>query len=125
MKRIEKAELALLVWGDWYSVIGVREYCDVLIDQKPYDEDGCDYWQYVIPCRDIDELLKAYEAFKGLKRGLRINKSGSEWRVTAQTTDGYTNDGPFVALEVDDEVLSGKVTEAAKKAVEMLQDALR
>jgi len=39
--------------------------------------------------------------------------------------DGYSNDGPFVALEVDDSIVSGKVAEAAKQAAELLREALR
>lgn len=127
MKRHDKAELALLVWGDWYSVIGVRDYRDALIDQKPCDEDGGEYAMYVIPCANTDDLVKAYEAFKQFRRAFRLNvgRPGSEWRLSACTADGYSNDGPFVALEVDDSVLSGKVAEAAKKAAELLREALK
>lgn len=127
MKRHDKAELALLVWGDWYSVIGVREYRDVLLDQKPYDEDEGDYKMYVIPCANTDELVKGYEAFKQFRRAFRLNvgRPGSEWRLSACTADGYSNDGPFVALEVDDSIVSGKVADAAKQAAELLREALR
>lgn len=125
MKRIDKAELALLVWGDWHSIIGVREYRDALLDQKPWDEDEGDYKQYVVACTDTEAMVRAYTAFNGFRRAFRINKTGGEWRASACTADGYSNDGPFVALEVDDTVLSGKVAEAAKKAAEILREAIK
>ena len=127
MKRIDKAELSLLVWGDWCSVIGVRDYRDALLDQKPYDEDGGEYAMYVVPCSNTDDLVKAYEAFKQFRRAFRLNvgRPGSEWRALACTADGYSNDGPFIDLEVNDTVLSGKIAEAAKQAAELLRQAIK
>lgn len=127
MKLHDKAELALLIWGDWYSVIGVRDYRDSLLDQKPYDEESGEYAMYVIQCADTKDLVKAYEAFKQFRCAFRLNvgRPGSEWRVSACTGDGYSNDGPFVSLDIDDSLVSGRVAEAAKKAAELLREALK
>jgi hypothetical protein len=125
MKRHAKPTLALVVWGDWHSIIAVREYREQLIDQKPWDEDDGDYKSYNVPCANTAELVKAYEAFKGFRRSFCIKYRSDEWSITAATEDGYSNDGAFVVLEVDDSVQSGKVFEAAKKAAEILKEAIK
>jgi len=126
MQRHGTPTMSLQVWGDWYSVMRAREYRDVLLDQKPFDEDDAAYHQYSVPCSSTKELLKAAATFSdlGLRCAIRMvfkSDDNSVW-VTAQTGDGYGQDEAFVHVSVHESEIEAK--KVIEKAIALLQGAL-
>jgi len=115
-----KTELWLEVYGDWWTVISAVDYREMLLAQKPHDEEGADYFAYRIRCKDSKELFRAIKVFheeKKLECHVVIHQSSDIKRVTAMTGSGwghddatiiedYKNDNPKEIIEQRDELRS-------------------
>lgn len=127
MHRSGKAQLELIVWGDWYTVIGVREYRDILLDQKPIDDEDANYRSYRIRCNSTEELMRAAEAFRKAKLlcaiGMRFISDDGNVIVSAISGSGYGTDEPYCSVEFKESELKAK--RAIQQAIQILKEALQ
>ena len=126
MNRTGKAKLSLTIWGDWSTIIGARDYRDVLLPQKPYDDDAFDWGQYTIPCSSNDMLVNAYVAFRKLRLQTAITmqyeSDDKEVKVYA-VSNAFGQDGPVVSVDV--KLNENKICGAITQAVNILGEAIR
>ena len=93
--RLEvEAKWSVQVCGDWYTVIGLRDYRDDLIDQKPYDEGDAEYGIYTIPCDGMDAIQKALTACKEkhLNAYVAVEINHEHLEVSLCSGDGYSRE---------------------------------
>ena len=94
MRLDVEAKWSVQVCGDWHTVIGLREYRDDLIDQKPYDEDDAEYGIYTIPCADMDAIRKALDACheKHLYAYVAVEINHEHLELSLCSGDGYSRE---------------------------------
>lgn len=130
------AKWNVCVFGDWATVISVRKYREVLIDQKPFVDDPDDpelsYRRYRVPCANGDEVFAAMSEFKAVGLQCEISVSvecgGSVAKrlvdCYASTGEGYSKNEGHAAIRFNEteiaSVLRGKVNEA----INLLQQAI-
>jgi hypothetical protein len=89
----------VVVWGDWYTVIGVRKYRDILLKQKPVDSEYADYFEYRLECRSAVEIAEAITEFSAvkLKTGVVMEATSHDLGVGAYaaTDDGFSSEGAY------------------------------
>lgn len=122
MRRDGVPDMALLVMGDWQTVISSQKYREELLDQRP-DEDMADWSQYRISCRTTEELVEAYNEFR-----VRL-KLHCDFGFLMQTADrgvqvdlitGHGGDKkPMCFVRVNES--TSTIVDAAKKAIEILK----
>jgi hypothetical protein len=117
-----------IVWGSWQDVIALREYRDVLLEQKPCDGLGeCDdYEPYRLCSGDAEGIAKAILAAKaaGLDCHIRceVTSPFGNVEVRASTANPYSPaDGPIASVGIDANAICGEMGEAVRKAVDILQ----
>lgn len=134
MKRHGIPKLFAYVWGDWHSVIDVArkhksdELRDILLDQKPYDEDDAEYKQYRISAKSTAELVAIYRAFHDEAK-LRCafafewesdDKAVSMWMCSG---DGYGKNEPHCSLHSKD--MASDHEAAIRTAIKTLEEAVK
>ena len=126
MKRIGKAKLSLTVWGDWYTIIGARDYRDVLLPQKPHDDDVAEWGQYTISCSSDDMLVNTYAVFRKLRLQCAITmqyESDDKAVKVYAISNAYGQDGPVVSVDV--KLDENKICNAIATAVDILEEVTR
>lgn len=127
MKRHGQPQWFLTVYGDWQTVIGVRNYRDALLDQSPSDDEEAEYHAYRIPCENTGQLFAAYRDFSAarLRCAVTVNFRSEDkaMDVWATTDHGFGKPEPScsVMAKLDDMA----VVRAANAACEILKEAIK
>jgi hypothetical protein len=114
-----------VIFGDWETVIGSRQYRDKLIDQMP-DADMADWHRYQIECSTPNELVSVFNEFQVLRK-LRVEFEfgfvSEDRAVFAEARTGFDGDGD-AQCSVGVEIPEHKVISAAIEAIGILSKAI-
>jgi hypothetical protein len=127
MKRCGVPDMALLVFGDWQTVISSKQYREELLDQRP-DEEMADWSQYRISCDTVEKLVEAYNEFRVRLKlhcdfGFLMKAVSAGGDVQVDLITGFGGDQkPQCWVTVNES--TSAVSDAANKAIEILKAAI-
>lgn len=129
------ASWKVYVFGDWSTVIAVRKYRDVLIDQKPVvtdpDDPEIEYRRYTIPCETGLDVFKAMTEFKsvGLEVEIAVHMScGSDKKSRlvecyASTGGGYGGSSGAADIRYNEAAIASHLHAKIGDAIKLLEEA--
>lgn len=103
---------------------GLEKYCP---GQVPYDEESQDYMEYTVKTNNARELVeianKIFERRITFEFAVRFETPDT--KIFACTGSGYCHPPePKAFVEIDRSKLTGDIGEAARKAAEILREAI-
>lgn len=119
-----KPRVGITIFGDWSTIISVREYRDAMIDQKPDDLDSAEYNQYRLYFDTAKEIFAAYQAFsaKGLQCEFvaACDTPDRSMSVFIATAGGYGHNAPLAQVIVADARINDAMATKIKQATKIL-----
>lgn len=126
MRRGGIPDMAVLVFGDWDTVVSARQYRDQLLDQRPFDEEMSDFSQYRIACETAGDMVAAFTEFQGrlkLRCEFGFLMKSEDRKIQVDLITGFDGDKKPQCFVTVEESIS-EIAQAAKKAIEILQAAI-
>ena len=126
MRRGGIPDMAVLVFGDWDTVVSARQYRDQLLDQRPFDEETSDFSQYRIACETAGDMVAAFTEFQGrlkLRCEFGFLMKSDDRKIQVDLITGFDGDKKPQCFVTVEESIS-EIAQAAKKAIEILQAAI-
>lgn len=126
MKRGGIPDMAVLVFGDWETVISARQYRDQLLDQSPFDEETREFSQYRIACETAGDMVAAFTEFQGrlkLRCEFGFLMKSEDRKIQVDLITGFDGDKKPQCFVTVEESIS-EIAQAAKKAIEILRAAI-
>jgi hypothetical protein len=126
MKRGGIPDMAVLVFGDWDTVISARQYRDQLLDQGPTDEQDREFSQYRIACETAGEMVAAFTEFQGrlkLRCEFGFLMKSEDRKIQVDLITGFDGDKKPQCFVTVEESIS-EIAQAAKKAIALLEEAI-
>lgn len=126
----------VVVYGDWSTVIGVREYREQLIDQKPHvdshDDPELEYRAYYVDCVSAKEMVAAFSAFGSHRLRCEfqslVNTANekTERLVTCfANTGGWDSHGePYADISINETAIVDKVRDSVERAIKILGEVI-